>query len=411
MPATRTFDYRSVDSGGKRTKGTIEAPTEAAAVHQLRQQGIVPLSIVESGSLLRKEIRIPGLTGRTTLKDLAIFARQFATMTASGMSLMRALAVLEDQTTKSSLKRAIHDTRTEIEGGVALSAALAKHDRIFPQLMVAMIHAGETGGFLDEALERIATTFEKDATLRSKIKGALTYPVVVLGFTGILIGAVLVFIVPIFERMFHQLGGELPLPTRILVSASNSLVWSGPALLIGGVVGTSLLRKGLRTSPALRLAVDRFKLRLPVFGKLFAKIAVGRFARNLGTLLGVGVPVMAALDVVGATTGNAVVARAMRDLQVAVRDGQPMSSGFSQHDIFPQMVIQMTQVGEESGQLSQMLDKVADFFDREVDAAADSLTASIEPIMVLLMGVVVGSMVICLYLPLFTIYQNVEGAQ
>ncbi|MBN1173634.1 MAG: type II secretion system F family protein [Micromonosporaceae bacterium] len=410
MAATRVFDYRGIDSDGKRTKGRIEAATDGAAAQALRQQGLVPLSVTESTSLLRKEIGIPGLTGRTTLRDLAIFARQFATMTASGMSLLRALRVLEEQAGKSSLKRAIHEVIDDVEGGSALSAALAKQERVFPPLMIAMIQAGETGGFLDSALDQIAATFEKDAALRGKVKSALTYPVVVLGFTTVLVGAVLIFIVPIFEDMFAQLGGELPLPTQVMIDISNSLAWAAPVLIVGGIAGNAALRRGLRRNPAFRLLVDRFKLRLPVFGKLFTKIAVGRFARNLGTLLGVGVPVMQALDVVGATTGNAVIAVAMKDLQAAVRDGQPMSSGLSKHGIFPQMVTQMTQVGEETGQLSQMLDKVADFFDREVDAAAESLTSSIEPIMVVIMGGIVGTMVICLYLPLFTIYQNVEGA-
>jgi type IV pilus assembly protein PilC len=411
MATSRTFEYKVVDLSGKRRKGKVEASNEAAAVQNLRQQGLVPVSVSEAGSLLHKQLAIPGLTGRTTLTDLAVFARQFATMTASGMSLLRSLAVLEEQATKASLKRAIGEVRTDIEGGVSLSAAMANHGRVFPTLMVAMIRAGETGGFLDGALERIAINLEKDAVLRGKIKSALTYPMIVLLFTALLITGVLIFIVPIFEGMFRQLGGQLPLPTRVIVTASHSLVWSGPLLLAVTVAGTVLLRRGLRRRPALRLAFDRLKLRLPVFGRLFTKIAISRFARNLGTLLGVGVPVMQALDVVGATTGNAVIAEAMKDLQASIRDGQPMSAPLRKHTVFPQMVTQMIEVGEESGQLSQMLDKVADFYDREVDSAADSLTASIEPIMVVLMGAIVGSMVVCLYLPMFTIYQNIQGAQ
>jgi type IV pilus assembly protein PilC len=411
MPSTQTFDYESVDLTGKRSRGKVEASTEAAAVQLLRQQGLVPVSVSAAGSLLHRKLSIPGLSGRTTLKDLAVFARQFATMTASGMTLLRALAVLEDQAAKTSLKKAIGDVRADIESGVSLSAAMARHDTVFPTLMVAMIRAGETGGFLDSALERLAVTFEKDAALRGKIKSALTYPVIVLAFTALMIAGVLIFIVPIFEGMFSKLGGELPLPTRVLVTASHSLVWSGPLMLAVAVVGTVALRRALRTRPAVRLAFDRLKLRMPVFGPLFTKIAVSRFARNLGTLLGVGVPMMQALDVVGATTGNAVITAAMADLQSSVRDGQPMSASLGRHPAFPRMVTQMIEVGEESGQLSQMLDKVADFYDREVDSAAESLTASIEPIMVVVMGTVVGSMVVCLYLPMFTIYQNIQGAQ
>jgi type IV pilus assembly protein PilC len=409
--ATRTFDYRVVDFAGKRTKGRIDAASEAAAVQLLRQQGMVPVALAEAGAGLRRDLSIRGLTGRTSRKELAVFARQFATMTASGMSLLRSLGILEEQATRAPLKRAIAEARIDIEGGAALSAALGRHPKVFPVLMVAMIRAGETGGFLDGALERIATNFEKETALRGKIKSALTYPTIVLLFTALLVTAVLIFIVPIFERMFASLGGTLPLPTRVVVTASHSLVWSAPvlAIVVGG--GVALLRRELARRPRLRLAFDRLKLRLPVFGPLLAKIAISRFARNLGTLLGVGVPVLQALDVVGATTGNAVVAGAAMDLQAAVRDGKAMSVPLGDHAVFPRMVTQMIQVGEESGQLSQMLDKVADFYDREVDAAAAALTASIEPIMVIVMGIVVGGMVVCLYLPMFTIYQHIQSGQ
>jgi type IV pilus assembly protein PilC len=403
------FDYKIVDRDGKYSKGKVEASNEAAAAQQLRQQGLVPVAISPADSMLRKDMTIPGIGDRVKLKDLAVFSRQFATMTASGMSLLRSLGVLEEQTVKPALKKAIADVRSDIEAGVSLSAALTKHPKVFPALMVAMVRAGETGGFLDGALERIATTFEKDSALRGKIKSALTYPVIVLMFTALLITGVLIFIVPIFEGMFAQFGGELPLPTRIIVNASHSLVWSAPLFLIVSIVGSAVFRRQLRARPGLRLRFDRLKLRLPVFGKLFTKIAIARFSRNLGTLLGVGVPVLQALDVVGATTGNAVITNAMKDLQESVRNGQPMSAPLAKHPVFPRMVAQMIEVGEESGQISQMLDKVADFYDREVEAATESLTASIEPIMVLVMGVVVGGMVVCLYLPMFTIYQNIQN--
>jgi type IV pilus assembly protein PilC len=286
---------------------------------------------------------------------------------------------------------------------------MAKHDRVFPRLMIAMIRAGETGGMIDRALEQIAASLEKDTALRGKIKAALTYPAIVLSFTFVLIAAVLVFIVPVFEDMFKNLGGELPAITQFLVDASHNMWWIGPLVLTAGITSTVVYRRQMRASQAFRLRVDKIKLRLPVFGSLLRKLAMSRFSRNLGLLLNVGVPVMQALSVVGETTGNEVINLAMRDVQSAVRDGQPMSSALHRHKIFPEMVTQMIEVGEESGQISQMLDKVADFYDREVDDAAESLTASIEPIMVLVMGGVVGGMVICLYLPMFTIYQNIQS--
>jgi type IV pilus assembly protein PilC len=409
MAATKTFHYSSIDSTGRKTKGTVEAANETAAGHVLRQRGEVPLELVLSGQGLNMDLKIPGLGNRTKLKDLAVFARQFSTMTASGMSLLRSLSILEEQTTAPPLKKAVGEVRTDVAGGVSLSAAMGKHDRVFPRLMVAMIRAGEAGGMIDRALEQIAESLEKDTALRGKIKSALTYPAIVLCFTFVLIAAVLIFIVPIFEQMFKNLGGELPAITQFLVTASHNMWWIGPLVLIVTIGGTTVFKRRLRESEELRLSFDKFKLRLPVFGSLFRKLAMSRFSRNLGLLLNVGVPVMQALSVVGETTGNEVINAAMKDVQSAVRDGQPMSTALRNHKIFPEMVTQMIEVGEESGQISQMLDKVADFYDREVDSAAESLTASIEPIMVLVMGAVVGGMVICLYLPMFTIYQNIQG--
>jgi type IV pilus assembly protein PilC len=411
MPITKEYAYETVGAGGKREKGTIEATNETAVAVQLRSQGLVPLSISENSSVFKRELAIPGLSGRTTLKDLSVFARQFATMSAAGMSLLRALGVLEDQAAKPSLKKAVADVRLDVEGGMPLSAAMGKHDRIFPALMIAMVRAGETGGFLDDALERIAASFEKDAALRGKIKSALTYPVIVLAFSVLMIAGVLIFIVPVFEGMFKQFGGELPLPTAIIVTASRTIAWSGPLTVILVIIGATLFKRELRRRPSLRLRMDRIKLRVPVFGPLFTKIAISRFSRNLGTLLGVGIPVMQALSVVGATTGNAVITEAMKDLQASVRDGQPMSAPLGKHKVFPHMVTQMIEVGEESGQISQMLDKIADFYDREVDDAAEALTAALEPIMVLFMGALIGGMVVCLYLPMFSIYENIGGGE
>lgn len=411
VKGTRTFSYELLGEGGKRAKKTIEAPSENAARQLLRQQGVVPLSMSESTSVLQKEISFSLGGGRVKLKDLAVFTRQFATMTTSGLTLMRSLSVLEQQASKPAMKTAIAAVRLDIEAGVPLSAAMAKHERVFPALMVAMIKAGETGGFLDEALDRIAVNFEKDAALRAKTKSAMTYPIIVLAFTVLLVTGVLIFIVPVFEKMFRQFGSQLPLPTQLLVNASHAMVWAGPltvALVAGGVYA---FRRQMRRNPRLRLRFDTFKLRLPVFGPLFTKIAISRFARSLGTLLSVGVPVMQALDVVGATSGNATVVAATKDIQDAVRDGRPMSAPLADHAVFPMMVGQMIEVGEESGQISQMLGKLADFYDREVDSAAESLTSSIEPVMVLLMGGVIGSMVVCLYLPMFTIYQKIQGVE
>jgi type IV pilus assembly protein PilC len=332
-------------------------------------------------------------------------------MTSSGLTLLRALAILEEQAPKPKLQKALRDVRRDIESGLSLSGAMKKQDRIFPRLMIAMIEAGETGGFLDKALDRIAINFEKDANLRAKIKSAMTYPAIVVCFSMLMLTGVLIFIVPIFEKMFKDLGGaKLPLPTRILVFVSHQMAWLLPLGIAIAVIGALWFKRKLHDDYAWRLGFDKLKLRLPVFGTLLTKIAISRFSRNLGTLLNVGVPVMQALDIVGATTGNAVISEAMKDVQKSVRDGQTMSAPLAQHPIFPAMVTQMMEVGEETGQMSAMLDKVSDFYDHEVETATESLTAAIEPIMVVIMGGIIGVMVICLYLPMFTVYQHIQGS-
>ncbi|GAA2514307.1 type II secretion system F family protein [Pilimelia columellifera] len=410
MTATKskTYEYQAVDTKGNRAKGRVEALNQAAAVQILRQRGDMPLVVEEAGKGLRRDITVPGFGPKVTLKDLTVLSRQFATLVSSGMSLLRALGVLAEQTSNAVLKEAVTEVRSDVEAGIGLSDALGRQSEVFPMLMVALVRAGEAGGFIDQALEQVAVTFEKDSALRSKIKSALTYPAIVMAFSVILIAAVLIFIVPIFEDMFAQLGGELPLVTQLIVSASHAIAWVGPVLLALSVGGVLLFQRELKRNPATRLAFDRFKLRLPVFGPLLRKLAMSRFSRNLGTLLNVGVPMLNALSVVGATTGNAVVTEAMKGLQDAVREGRPMSAQMAEQELFPAMVTQMVEVGEETGEISQMLGKIADFYDREVDTATEQLTSSLEPIMVVVMGALVGGMIICLYLPMFTIYENIQ---
>ncbi len=405
--ASTTFAYQAMDATGKPVKGTLESDSPEAALQVLAAQKLLPISVTPAGSGLQKEIRIPGLGGKVKLKDLAVFSRQFASMTSSGLSLLRALAVLEDQAAKPPLRKALGRVRSDVQGGSTLSTAMGQHPDVFPALMVNMIKAGETGGFLDGALSRVAKMYEADANLRAKIKSAMTYPVIVLCFSLLLGAGVIVFIVPVFERMFAQLGGNLPLPTKIMVSLSHNMWWVGPLFLI--VVGTAfkLYRKSYRDSDAFRLKVDGLKLRLPVFGPLFTKLAISRWARNLSTLLHVGVPVLQALDVVGGTAGNAVIGAAMEDVKASVRVGQAMSLPLSRHELFPPMVVQMMEVGEETGQITDMLDKLADYYDHEVQTSTESLTSAMEPLLVVLLGAVIGTMVICLYLPMFTIYQNI----
>lgn len=411
MSGTKTFAYRALDSSGTLTKGTVEADSSESVARTLGNQHLVPLDVQLAGKGMQKEIRIPGFGGKTKLKDLAIFARQFASMTASGLPLLRSLTILEDQTLKPGLRTAIGRVRADVQAGQPLSAAMAQHPDHFPTLMVSMIRAGETGGFLDSALDRVAKMYESDANLRAKIKSASTYPLVVLCFSLLLGTGVIIFIVPVFEKMFSQLGGALPLPTKIMVLLSHNMLWIGPLMLAVILGGFRAYKRAYRSNRDFRLKADTLKLKIPVFGPLFTKLAISRWARNFGTLLHVGVPIIQSLDTVGDTAGNAVIGAAMEDVKASVRVGQSMSAPLAKHPLFPPMVVQMLEVGEETGQLTEMLDKLADFYDHEVEAATDALASALEPLLVVLLGAVVGGMVVCLYLPMFNIYSHIEGSQ
>jgi type IV pilus assembly protein PilC len=409
MQATKTFDYEAIDAQGVTVKGKIDSDSADTAAASLSNQSLIPMSLKASGTGMQRDLKIPGLGGRTSLKDLAILSRQFASMTTSGLTLLRSLGILEDQTVKPKLKAAVTKVREDVQEGATLSSAMAKHPDHFPLLMVNMVSAGEAGGFLDDALARIARMYEADANLRAKIKSAMTYPVIVLIFSLLLGTGVIIFIVPVFTKMFKNLGGKLPLPTQIMVNLSHNMYRVLPMMLIGAFVGLRAYRKAIQSSKSFRLKTDRLKLRLPVFGTLFTKLAISRWSRNLGTLLGVGVPVLQALEIVGGTSGNAVITEAMDHVREEVRMGGQMSRALTAHPIFPTMVVQMLEVGEETGQITEMLDKVADYYDKEVETATDSLTAALEPLLVVLMGAVIGTMVICLYLPMFSIYKNIQS--
>ena len=405
MPTT--YAYRVRDRQGKLLGGTLEAENEQAVVAKLRQLGYAPVSIeAEKGAGLKAEVRLPG-SGRVKLKDLAVFSRQFATMINSGLSLLRALTILGEQTANKRLAQVIVLVRAEVETGVSLSAAMAKHPRVFNRLYVSMVRAGEVGGFLDQVLVKVAETFEKEVALRGKIKSAMTYPVVVFVMVLGIVAAMLVFIVPTFEGLYESLGGKLPLPTQLLINASN--VVRRFFLLV--ILAVGLLLFGFRRWKATqrgRYAVDRFKLKVKVFGPLFHKTALSRFSRTLSTLIRSGVPILQALEIVGETVNNAVISRAVGDVQDSVREGESLATPLSKHASFPPMVVQMMAVGEETGALEVMLAKVADFYDQEIEAAVASLTSLIEPILIAVMGAAVGGMVIALYMPLFNIINLVK---
>ena len=405
--ATATFEYKVRDRGGALKTGKLEAETSGQVVAKLKTMGYAPISVQPVNQGLNREIRLLG-RGKVDLKDLAVFTRQFATMINSGLSLLRALNILVDQTENKELARVLGLVRTELETGSSLSAGMAKHPKVFPPLMVNMTKAGEVGGFLDEVLLQIAQNYEAEVRLRGKVKAAMTYPVVVFVMAVVMCAGMLLFIVPVFAGMFESLGGaQLPAPTRFLMALSDALKQYFLVVLALGVAGTVAWRRYQR-SDRVRSVVDPLKLRLPVFGPLFRKIAMSRFSRNLGTLMRSGVPILQSLDIVADTTGNVVLARALRDVQNSVRSGESLAGPLAHHPVFPPMVVQMMAVGEDTGALDVMLLKISDFYDQEVEATTEALTALIEPLMIAFLGAVVGSMIIALYMPIFGVFDLIE---
>jgi type II secretory pathway component PulF len=398
------FDYRGRDGAGKLVKGRLDAASEGAVVARLRGMGVSPIDISEAkaGTGLQTEIRIPGFEKGVGLKDLAIMARQASTMLSSGLSLLRALTILTDQTDNKKLKGVLAKVRDEVEHGVSFSDAVSKYPVDFPPIMINMIRAGETGGFLDQAMDSIATNFEKEHKLRSTIKSAMTYPVVVLCMSLIAVVIMLVFIVPIFQDMFSSLGGKLPLPTMMLVYLSHAMVYVGPVLAVVIVIGWFWWRTNKNTD-RVRSFVDPLKLKLPVFGQLNRKIVMARFSRNLSNMIGAGVPILEALDIAGQVSNNFVVEQALSRVSESVRKGESIAAPLERETVFPTMVSQMIAVGEDAGSMELMLERIATFYDNEVESTTEALTSLIEPLLIAFLGVVVGGMIVALYLPIFQI--------
>jgi len=403
MPDTYTYQVR--DQSGNLRSGTIVADNQALVLERLREQGLVPVSIaVQKGLKLNADL---SFRQKVKLKDLAIFSRQFSTMVSSGLPMLRALATLETQTGSKALSKAVADVRIEVEKGSSLSGAMSKHPKVFNNLYVAMVKSGETGGVLDAVLDRLAGNLEREVSLRGRIKSAMTYPIVVLGFVTLIMMAMLIFIVPQFKSIYAELHGTLPLLTRMLLAVSDAVrhdfifVVAGIAVLVWG------LRRWKKTESG-GMFFDKLKLRAPIFGPLFQKTALSRFARTLSVMSKSGVPIIQSLDVVAETVNNRVMSEAVRDVQESVKQGESIAKPLSRHEVFPGMVVQMLTVGEETGALDTMLEKIAQFYDDEVTAAVDSLTSILEPVMIAIVGGAVGVAVIALYMPMFNIINLIK---
>ena len=405
MPVIQEYSYRAVDPrGGSIVKGTIEAASEAAVAGKLRVQGLTPVSVAAlSRSGIHREIKIPGLTRHVSAKNLAIFAKQMAGLINAGLPLMRTLSILIEQTDDKKLQPALVAAQADVEAGSSFSSALARHPDIFPPLMLSIVRVGETGGFLGAALGSIAENYRKEAELQNKIRAATTYPTIVLIVAILGVLAMVTFIVPIFENMFAGLGSQLPLPTQILVAISGNMWWILPLLVLSVVIAWIWWMRNRHTE-RVRKVVDPIKLKMPVFGKLNTKMAVARFSRNLSMMLDAGVPIIQALGIVGQASNNYKIEQAVTDVQDSIRQGKSFAAPLARADVFPPMVSQMVSVGEESGTLVDMLASIADFYEDEVETATSQLSATIEPVLIVGLGVLIGAMVISLYLPIFTLY-------
>ena len=403
MPTT--FDYKVRDRSGNLVSGQLVGDSEGLVMTKLREMGLTPIEVKKAGGGFRMEINLR--PGRVKLKHLAVFSRQFATMVNSGLPILRALAILGDQTENKELEKVLTQVRVDVEQGQSLSGAMEKHRKAFNDLYIAMVKTGETGGVLDTVLLRVADNIEREVELRRKIKSAMTYPLVVVILVTFILAAMLLFVVPQFETIYAQLGGKLPLPTRILLGVSQALrnYW----YLFMGFVAASVfaLRRYKRTERG-RTTVDAAKLKIPIFGSLFRKTALARFSSTLGMLLRSGVPILQALDIVADTVNNKVLSKAVVDVQGSVREGESIAKPLSRHAVFPPMVVQMLAVGEETGAVDTMLDKVAEFYNSEVSASVDALTSLIEPLLIAIVGGAVGAAVIALYMPMFNIINLIQ---
>ncbi|MDX6646520.1 MAG: type pilus assembly protein PilC [Miltoncostaeaceae bacterium] len=402
-----TYVYRALDRAGAARVGEIVGDSKAAVAAQLRLRGLTVVDLDSKRSSLTVDDLLDNLR-RVRSRDVTVLARQLATMISSGLSLLRGLYILEDQTESSKLKKVIGSVRQDVEAGLGFSQALAKHPKVFNDLFVSMVRAGETGGNLEEVLERVAIQLEKDDNLRRTVRAAMVYPCLIASFAVMVLIGMVTFLVPIFASMFKDMGGKLPAPTQLMISISGALRGYWYLFLLMPIVVVMLFKKWKSTDRG-RYVWDAMKMRFPMkIGDIVKKIAVARFSRTLGTLTSAGVPILLAIEITARTAGNRLISDPMREVGERVKEGQPLAAQLSRIKALPPMVTQMVAVGEETGSLDTMLHKIADFYDDEVAAMLKALTSILEPVMMIFVGVVVGAVVISMYMPLFQIYELVK---
>ena len=400
-----TYAFKAIDLSGRSAKGELDAESKQAVADQLKSRGLIVVDITDKAG--SKEIKLPG-ANRVKSADLTVMTRQLATMVSSGMTILKALYVLEAQTESKPLAETLVKVRKDVEAGLPLSDAFERHPKVFNALFVAMTRAGETGGVLESSLLRTAEQLEADESLRRQVKSAMVYPAVILSFAGIVLTALVVFLVPVFEGIFKQFGGDLPPITKFTVALSDFMTarwYVVIALIAGAVVGF----KKWKATQRGREQWDRFRLRIPFkIGGIVQKVALARWSRTLSALTTAGVPILQALDITGRTAGNTVVEKAMADVIDSVKGGGTIAGPLKDSPVFPSMVTHMVSVGEETGSLDTMLNKVADFYEDQVDASVKALTSILEPVMIVVVGGIVGFIVIAMYMPLFKVYDNIR---
>jgi type IV pilus assembly protein PilC len=400
-----TYKYTARNAQGLLVNGSIEAANQDSVARTLRGQGMLVTSVTMDMSKNKS-----GLLGRAKaikLDDLIIFTRQLATMVSAGLPLIESLDVLGEQMENPSLRHVVRSIQKDVEGGSTLTAAIDKHPRVFTELYINMVKAGEASGMLDGILNQLALYLEKNGALQRKVKGAMVYPGVVSGVATFITAFIMVFIIPKFEKIYGSLGVQLPLMTRVLLFISNTLVHNLYIVIPVLIVAFYLLRRYIKT-PSGRMAKDTLILRMPVFGSLFRKAAVAKFTRTLSTLVRSGVNIITALEIVAKTSGNVVIEQAVIRTKMSIQEGETISQPLAQTGVFPPMVTRMISVGEKTGALEEMLQKIAVFYEEQVDTAVAALTSIIEPLLIVVMGVIIGTIVIAMYLPIFNMINAIN---
>jgi len=414
MSAT-TFEFRAMDLAGATSSGQLEAESKAAVTEQLRQRGLIVLDVSEKAKAVNLEDFLKKWKG-TDMRELAIFSRQFATLIASGMPMLRTLRTLEDQTQDEQIRESAAGVRADVEAGSSLEQAMERHPKVYDRLFRAMVRSGEQSGRLDEAMDRIAFQVEKADALRRQVKSAMMYPALVFGFAVVVLVAIVTFVIPIFAKVFEEMAEDnpteaatgLPMPTQLCIDASKVLTGYWFVILPSIVLFAVGFAKWKKTEKGNELW-DRFKLRLPAqIGDVIQKVALARWSRTFSGAVSSGVPMLQAIKLTGDTAGNVVIEQAMEDVYASVKQGGTLAGPIEENPIFPPMVGHMVAVGEETGQLEHMLGKIADFYEAEVDAKVKALTALIEPLMIVFVGGIVGFIVVAMYLPMFSIYENIR---